>query len=336
MNSRREFITLLAGAAAAPSLLWPLAARAQQPERMRRIGVLMDTAESNAEGQARLTAFQQVLRERGWVEGRNIRIDVRWPVGNVAHAQAYAAELVALAPDAIFAIANAQLRALSRQTRSIPIVFVGASDPVGGGYVESFARPGGNITGFTLFESSMAGKWLAALKEVAPAVSRAAIMVNPETGTLRGKFYVGEFETSAAALAIEPATAVVHNAGDIEAAIVALGQRSNSGLIVAPDGFTQAYDTLIVGLAARHRVPAVFGVGNFARSGGLMSYGPDLVEVCRRAATYVDRILRGEKPAELPVQAPTKFELVINLKTAKELGLEIPPSLLARADEVIE
>jgi putative ABC transport system substrate-binding protein len=329
---RRELITLLGAAAA----VWPLAARAQQGERMRRIGVLMDTAESNVEGQARLAAFQHVLSERGWVEGRNIRFDVRWPAGDVERAQAYAAELVALAPDAIFAVGNAQLRPLSRASRTIPIVFIGASDPVGAGYVESFPRPGGNVTGFTLFEASMAGQWLAALKEIAPPVGRVAIMVNPDTGTLRGKFYLREFESSAVTLAVEPETVVVHNAGEIEAAIAALGSRPHSGLVVAPDGFTQAHDTFIIELAARHRVPAVFGVGNFARSGGLMSYGPDFVDVFRRAATYVDRILRGEKPAELPVQAPTKFELVINLKTAKALGLEVPPMLLARADEVIE
>ena len=330
--SRREFITLLGGVAVA----WPLAARAQQPERMRRIGVLMDTAANNTEGQERFAAFRQVLRERGWVEDRNIQIDVRWPVGDMVRAQAYATELVAFAPDAIFAIANAQIRPLSRETRIIPIVFLGASDPVGAGYVESIARPGGNITGFTLFEPTMAGKWLSALKEVAPAVTRIAMMVNPDTGTLEGKFYLPEFETSAAALSIEPETAVVRNRSDIEKVIVALGQRPNNALIVAPDGFTQAYDTFIVSLAARHRVPTVFGVGNFARSGGLMSYGPDFVDTCRRAATYVDRILRGEKPADLPVQAPTKFELVINLNTARALGLEVPPSLLARADEVIE
>ncbi len=329
---RREFIACLGAAVT----MFPFAAGAQQPERMRRIGVLMDTAESNAEGQTRLAAFRDVLRERGWVEGPNLRIDVRWPVGDAERAKRYAAELVALAPDAIFAIANAQLRPLSRETRSIPIVFLGASDPIGGGYVKSFARPGGNITGFTLFEASMAGKWLSMLKEVAPALTRVAIMVNPETGMLRGTFYLREFQTSAAALAVKPMTTTVRNAKDIEATIAELGQDASTGLIVAPDGFMQAYDTFIVGLAAHHRVPTTFGIGNFARSGGLMSYGPDLVEVSRRAATYVDRILRGEKPADLPVQAPTKFELVINLKAAKALGITMPPSLLARADEVIE
>jgi putative ABC transport system substrate-binding protein len=331
MLRRQKFIMLLGSVAT-----WPVAARAQQGERMRRIGVLMDTAENNTEGQARFAAFRQVLRERGWVEGRNIQIDVRWPAGDAKRAQAFGAEIIALAPDAIFAIANAQLRPLSRATRTIPIVFIGASDPVGAGYVESLARPGGNITGFTLFEPTMAGKWLANLKEVAPTVTRVAIMVNPDTGTLAGKFYLHELEVAAAALAVEPETAVVRDGNEIERAVAALGQRPNSGLIVAPDGFTQAHDTRIVGLAARHRVPTVFGVGNFARSGGLMSYGPDFVDVSRRAGTYVDRILRGERPADLPVQAPTKFELLINLKTAKALGLEVPPTLLARADEMIE
>jgi putative ABC transport system substrate-binding protein len=329
---RRQFITILGSAA----IGWPLAVRAQQAVPPRRIGVLMDTAESNAEGQTRFAAFREILRERGWAEGRNLQIDVRWPVGDAERAKGYATELIALAPDAIFAIANAQLRPLAQETRSIPIVFLGASDPIGAGYVTSFARPGGNVTGFTLFEASMAGKWLSMLKEIAPAVTRVAIMVNPDTGMLRGTFYLREFQTSAVALAMKPETATVHNAKDIEAAIAQLAQPANSGLIVAPDGFMQAYDTFIVDLAARHRVPAIFGVGNFARSGGLISYGPDLVEACRRAATYVDRILRGEKASELPVQAPTKFELIINLKTAKALGLDIPPTLLARADEVIE
>jgi putative ABC transport system substrate-binding protein len=325
----RKFISVLGGAVA-----WPLAVYAQQVVRSRRIGVLMDTAENNEEGQKRLAAFRATLLERGWVEGRNIQFDVRWPVGDLERAKTYAAELIAIGPDAIFAIANAQLRALSQQTQTIPIVFLGASDPVGGGYVKSFARPGGNITGFTLFEASMAGKWLSALKEVAPALTRVAIMVNPETGILKGTFYLRDFETSAAALAVKPETATVRNARDIEAAIDELGKFGSSGLIVAPDGFMQAYDTFIVDLAARHRVPIISGIANFARSGGLMSYGPDLVEACRRAATYVDRILHGERPAELPV--PTKFELVINLKAAKALGITIPPTLLTRADEVIE
>ena len=328
---RREFISALGGA-----VLWPLTVAAQHVEPSLRIGVLMDTAESNEEGQKRFAAFRDVLRERGWLEGRNIQVDVRWPVGDVERAKTYAAELIAIGPNAIFAIANAQLRPLSQQTHTIPIVFLGAADPVAGGYVKSFPCPGGNITGFILFEASIVGKWLSALKEIAPALTRVAMMVNPETAGLRGTFYSREFQTSAVALALEPEAINVRNAQDIEAAIAALGQRGSSGLVVAPDGFMQAYDTFIVDLAAQHRIPAIFGIGNFARSGGLISYGPDLVEACRRAATYVDRILRGEKPAELPVQAPTKFELVINLKAAKALGLTVPPTLLARADEVIE
>jgi putative ABC transport system substrate-binding protein len=332
MIRRREAITVLSGTAVA----WPLAARSQQPGRVRRIGVLMDTAESNAEGRARLDAFRQGLGERGWIAGRSFQLELRWPAADVTRAQADAAEIVALAPDAVLAVANAQIRPLSKQTRTIPIVFVGASDPVGSGYVASFARPGGNITGFTLFEAPMAGKWLAALKEVAPAIKRAAILVNPETGTLRGTLYLSEFQKAAAALGVEPQTASVRDAREIEAAVAALGIHPGSGLVVAPDGFAQAHDALIVSLAAKHRVPAVYGVGNFARSGGLISYGPDFPDVFRRAATYVDRILRGETPADLPVQAPAKFELLINLRSAKALGLELPAALLARTDEVIE
>jgi putative tryptophan/tyrosine transport system substrate-binding protein len=328
MIPRRQFITFLGGAAAA----WPIAAQAQQPERIRLIGVLMDTAENNPEGQARFAVFRQTLRERNWVEGHSARIDTRWSL----RTQGQAAEVIALAPDAILAVTNSQLRLVSVETRTIPIVFVGASDPIGAGYVESFARPGGNITGFTLFEASMAGKWLAALKEVSPAISRVAIMVNPETGTRRGTFYNDYFENSARALAIEPDTMVVRSASDIEAGIAALGQHAHSGVIVSPDGFLNIHEMFIVGLLARHHMPAIFGLANFARNGGLMSYGPDVLDACRRAAIYIDRILRGEKPAELPVQAPVKYKLVINLKTAKALGLQIPPSILARADEVIE
>jgi putative ABC transport system substrate-binding protein len=329
---RRDFITAFGGAAAG----WPLAVHAQQLDRMRRIGVLMDTAESNPEGRLRIATLRQGLQERGWTEGRNVRIDYRWAGGDAARSRGYAMELVGFKPDVIFAYANAQLRPLSQETRTIPIVFVGASDPVGAGYATSFARPGGNITGFTLFEASMAGKWLGLLKEMAPAIVRVAIMVNPDTGMLRGSFYLHAFETAAAALKVEPATAVVRNASDIEAAIAALGQRYGSGLIVAPDGFAQAHDESIVALAIRHRVPAIYGPANFAKLGGLMSYGPDLVDVCRRAAGHIDRILRGENPAELPIEAPTLFKMIVNLKTARALGLEVPPMLLARADEVIE
>ncbi len=319
---RREFITLLGGAAAA----WPLAARAQQRDGVRRIAVLMDTEETNTDGQARIAAFRQGLQQLGWTEDRNIRIDLRWGGGDVERTRAYAAELVGLKPDVIFAYAVAQLAPLSRETHEIPIVFCGASAPVADGFVASF----------TQYEPPMVGKWLGALKEIAPAVARVAIIVNPETAPLRGTFYLREFEIAAGTFHIEPLTRFVHSAADIEAVVAALGQTPNSGLIVAPETFTTANRALFIALAERHRVPAIYGIRQFPASGGLMSYGPDTVDTVRRAASYVDRILRGEKPAELPVQAPTKFEFVINAKTAKALGLELPPTLLARADEVIE
>jgi len=328
---RRDFITLIGGAPVA----WPLAAHAQQ-DQMRRIGALMDTAESNPVGQTRIAEFRQGLQELGWSDGRTIRIDTRWAGGDAERARVLAAELVGLKPDAIFAFGNGQLRPLSQQTNSIPIVFVGASDPVGAGYAASFARPGGNITGFTLFEPSMVGKWVAALKEIAPALVQVAFMVNPDTAVLHGKLYSAAFEAAAATLMVEPVTVDVYSVSDIEAAIGTLGQRPNIGLIVHPDGFFEAHREVIVTHAARHRVPAIYGGRNFPPSGGLMSYGPDLVDACRRATTYIDRILRGEKPGELPIQAPTRFQMVVNLKAAKALGLDVPPSLLVRADEVIE
>jgi putative ABC transport system substrate-binding protein len=334
--TRREFITLLAGAAVAPALHWPLAAHAQQPAGMRRIGALMDTAEDNSDGQLRVAALRQGLLELGWSESRNVRIDVRWSGGNIERAHFHAAELVGLRPDLIFVYANSQLAPLARETRTIPIVFVGASDPVGAGYIASFARPGGNITGLTLFEASLAGKWLGSLKEIAPAVTRVAIMVNPEAAVVRGTLYAGAFEAAARTLTVEPIPAIVHNTGDIETAMAALARQPDSGVIVAPDTFTNIHRDLIVALAARHRIPAIYSHRQFPMSGGLMSYGPDTADTVRRSASYVDRILRGEKPAELPVQAATKFELVVNLKTAKALGLDPPAMLLARADEVIE
>ena len=329
---RREFIKLLGGAAA-----WPFAARAQQAsERTRRLGVLMYTAESNADGQERLAAFRQRLQELGWTEGRNLRIDVRWGGGDVVRIRDHAAELVGFAPDVLLAYASAPLAALARETRTVPIVFIGVSDPVGAGHVASFARPGGNITGFTLFEPSLGGKWLATLKEIAPATVRAALMANPDTAILQGRLYVPAFELAAAALFIEAITAHVRSAGEVEAAIAWLGQRPGSGLIVVPELFTSTHRELIVRLAAQHRVPAMYPFREYPGIGGLVSYGPDSVATIRRSAAYIDRILRGEKPAELPVQAQTKFELVINLNTAKALGLDVPPMLLARADEVIE
>jgi putative tryptophan/tyrosine transport system substrate-binding protein len=332
---RREFITLLGGAAATP-MLRPLAARAQQANGMRRIAAFMDTSEDNAEGQARIAAFRQGLVQLGWTEGRNIQIDLRWGAGDVERTRRFASEIVKMSPDVIFAYSNAQLGPVSRETPTIPIVFVGASAPVADGYVESFARPGRNITGFTQYESSMAGTWLAALKEIAPAIARVAILTNPETAVSRGTFYLRELEGAAAKFNVEPVTRFVHSAADIEAALAALGQQPNSGLIVAPETFTTTNRELFITLAERNKVPAIYGLRQFPASGGLMSYGPDTIDTVRRATSYVDRILRGEKPAELPVQAPTKFEFVINARTAKALGLTIPPAMMLRADEVIE
>jgi putative tryptophan/tyrosine transport system substrate-binding protein len=332
---RREFISLFGSAVALPMISARVAC-AQQRDGMRRIAALMDTAADNREGQARVAAFREGLRQHGWTEGQNIQIDLRWGGGDVARTQAYAAELVNRKPDVIFAYAKAQLEPLSHATRTIPIVFCGASAPVVDGFVASFARPGGNITGFTQYEPSMVGKWLGALKEIAPALARVAIVVNPDTSPMHGTFYLQEFATAAASFHIEPITSFVHSPADIEAAMAALVQKPSGGLIVAPETFTTAHRQLFIALAERHKLPAIYGLRQFPATGGLMSYGPDTVDTVRRAADYVDRILRGEPPAELPVQAPTKFEFVINAKTAKALGLTIPESFLVRADEVIE
>jgi putative tryptophan/tyrosine transport system substrate-binding protein len=329
---RRAFITLLGGVAAT----WPLAARAQQTERVHRVGALMPFNAHDEEGRVFIAALRQALQKSGWTDGRNVRIESRWIGHDVERRNAYAVELVNLSPEVIFACFSAQLSALLRATRSIPIVFVGVSDPVESGYVASFARPGGNVSGFTFWEPSMGGKWLEALKELVPRLARVAIMMNPETITGRGAAILKTFETAAAALSVEPVTSAVGSVNDIEAAFAALSPQSDSGLFVAPDTFTQAHRELIIALAAQHRLPAVYANRFFVTNGGLISYGTDLVDTVRRAASYIDRILKGEKPAELPVQAPTKFELVINLKTAKTLGLDVPPTLLARADEVIE
>jgi len=330
--TRREFIALLGSTAT----LWPPLARAQHPDGMSRIAALMDTDDSNSDGQTRVAALKQTLQQLGWIEGRNMRLDLRWGGGDVERTRGFAAELVHLSPDVIFAYAKAQLAPLSRETRTIPIVFCGASAPVEDGFIASFAHPGGNITGFTQYEPSMVGKWLGTLKEIAPATGQVAIVVNPETAPLRGTFYLHEFETAAATLGVKPITNFVHNEADVEAAIAALGQAPNSGLIVAPETFTTAHRKLFIALAERNRVPAIYGLRQFSETGGLMSYGPDTVDTVRRAAGYIDRILRGEKPADLPVQAPTKFEFVINVKTAKALGLTIPEAFFIRADEVIE
>ena len=326
---RREFVGLLGGVAAA----WPLLAQAQQAGRTRRVAALWPFNEADSDGQAALAALRAGLRELGWVD---IAIESRWGGGSVERTRGYAAELVGLSPDVIFAYFNAQLSPLSRQTRTVPIVFVGASDPVGAGYVASLSRPGGNITGFTLYEPTLAGKWLGVLKEVTPGLARVALLINPDTAVLRGTFYTQAFESAASTLGVEPIMAKVFSISDIDAAVQSLAKQPGSGLIVAPDTFSEVNGDLIVLLASQHRVPAVYAISRYARRGGLISYGPNLPDAVKRAATYLDRILRGEKPAELPVQAPVKFDLVVNLKTARALGLSVPESFLLRADEVIE
>jgi putative ABC transport system substrate-binding protein len=326
---RREFITLLGGAAAC----WPLAARAQQAERMRRIGVLMNVAADDPEGQARIAAFHQGLQESGWTLGRNARIDARWAV-DADSSRRYAAELVGLAPDVILASAAAAVGALQQTTRTIPIVFVTVIDPVGAGFVESLAHPSGNITGFSLFEYTLSGKWLELLKEIAPSVTRAAILRDPAVGSGAGQYAI--IQAVAPSLRVELRPIDAREPGEIERAIVTFARTPNGGLIIAGSPAAVVHRDLIITLAARHQLPAVYPQPYFARSGGLMAYGSDTVSPFRRAAGYVDRILKGAKPADLPVQAPTRYELVINLKTAKALGLEMPATLLARADEVIE
>ncbi|HVI61229.1 MAG TPA: ABC transporter substrate-binding protein [Bradyrhizobium sp.] len=330
MIKRREFITLLGGAAVA----WPLAVRAQPTtERVRRIGVLVSTTADDPEGQARIAAFHQGLQERGWTLGRNARVDVRWGAFDADSSRHYATELVALAPEVIVASASAAMGAL-QQMRTVPIVFVSIIDPVGAGFVESLARPGGNVTGFSLFEYGLSGKWLELLKEIAPSVTRAAVLREAALASGVGQYAI--IQAVASSLGIELRPIDLRDPGEIERGVLAFAREPNSGLIIvgAPSGVV--HRDLIIALAARHRLPAVYPYPAFAHSGGLISYGPDAVDQYRRAAGYVDRILKGAKPADLPVQAPTKYELVINLKTAKALGLEIPSSVLARADEVIE
>jgi putative ABC transport system substrate-binding protein len=326
---RRTFISLLGGAAA-----WPLAAHAQQNERMRRVGVLMNFAADDPEGQSRNAAFLQGLSELGWTVGRNLRIDYRWGAGDPDRYRQYAAELLALAPDVILANSSAALASLLQATRTVPIVFTTVADPVGAGYVDSLARPGGNATGFLLWDYSIAAKWLELLKEIAPHVTRA--MVFRQSALAAGPGQFGVIQAAAPSLGVDLRVADVRDAREIERAVTTFAQGSNGGLIVTGSPGALSHRTLIVALAARHRLPAVYSARVFTVDGGLISYGPDSVDQLRRAAGYVDRILKGEKPADLPVQAPTKYELVINLKTAKELGLEIPPTVLARADEVIE
>jgi putative ABC transport system substrate-binding protein len=327
---RREFITLLGGAAAA----WPLAARAQQPERMHRIGVLLPAAADDAIFQARLAAFHQALALLGWIIGRNVRIDTRWATTNRAEIQRQAAELAALAPDVILATGDSTVPPLLQATRSVPIVFPVVTDPLGAGYVESLARPGGNVTGFMNLEYGTGGKWLDLLKEIAPTVTRAAVLRDPANPSQTAQF--GAIQGVAPSLKVEVTPVGMRDAGEIERAVAAFAGSPNGGLIVTAGSAAVRHRALIVTLAARHKLPAVYWERFFVAAGGLISYGADLIENYRRAAGYVDRILKGENPADLPVQAPTKYELAINLMTAKALGLEVPPPLLARADEVIE
>ena len=326
---RRDLISILGGAAA-----WPMVARAQQSERVRRIGVLLPQAADNAQFQTWVGAFLQELGQLGWTIGRNVRIDTRWATANAADIRRHAAELVALAPDVILAHGDSTVGPLLQATRTVPIVFPIVSDPVGAGFVDSLARPGGNATGFMIFEYGISAKWLELLKEIAPSVTRVAVLRDPTIPAGIGQF--GVIQAVAPSHRVEVNPVNMRDAGEIERAIVALARSGNGGLIVTASGPAFAHRDLIVMLVARHKLPALYFDRSFVVAGGLISYGPDRIDQYRKAAGYVDRILKGEKPSDMPVQAPTKFELVINLKTAKALGLTVPPSLLASADEVIE
>jgi putative tryptophan/tyrosine transport system substrate-binding protein len=331
---RREFIGALGSAAAA----WPLVARAQQPDRIRRIGVLASLAEDDPEMTARLAGFRQGLEKRGWSEGRNVSIDTRFaPDSSADRLQVLARELIALQPDVILAIGAATpiVAALQRETRTIPIVFAPAADPVGSGFVASLPRPGGNITGLMLFEASVTGKWLAMLKEIAPRLERVALVINPKTAAYYN-FYLRAAESVSPSLGIKLVPSLVENVADIERTIEAFARTPNGGLLLPPDATNNIHRDLIIELAAKYSLPTVAWLRVFVAAGGLMSYGVDYVDMSRQAAAYVDRILRGDKPADLPVQAATKFETIVNLKTAKALGLTVPPGLLVAADEVIE
>ena len=327
---RRTFIGSVAGGL----LAVPLAARAQQDARTRRIGILMGIAENDPEGQARVAAFRQGLQDLKWVEGRNIRIDIRWGTGDATRAKAYAAELVSLAPDVILATNTPTVRALQQATRAVPMVFAGLTDPVGDGAVTSLSKPGGNITGFSSFDAAIAGKWLQLLKEISLNIVRVAVIFNPDTAP--HSIFMPALEAAAPSVALKLIRATVRDTAAIENAIATLGREPGGGLVVMPDVFVTGHRELVIALAARNRVPAVYPFRYWVAQGGLLGYGPDIVDQYRRVATYIDRILQGAKPADLPVQAPTKFELAINLRTAKAVGLTIPQSLLVRADEVIE
>jgi len=326
---RREFIAGLGGAAA-----WPVVARAQQPERMRRVGTLTASAVDDPDAQARQAALQQGLTQLGWIEGRNLRIDARAAAGNADNTRKYAAELVALAPDVIVAGGSAPVEPLLQATRTVPIVCAIVPDPVGAGYVRSLARPGGNATGFMMFEYNLSGKWLELLKQIAPSVTRAAVLRDPTLTAGIGQFAV--IQSVAPSVGVDVSAINLRDAGEIEAAVADFAREPNGGLILTASALASVHRDLIVALAARYKLPAVYISRFYAAGGGLISYGPDFIDQYRRAAGYVDRILKGEKPADLPVQVPTKYELIINLKTAKALGLTVPPALLSRADEVIE
>jgi putative tryptophan/tyrosine transport system substrate-binding protein len=328
---RRSFITLLGGAAAA----WPLAARAQQPNGMRRIGILITLAESDTVGQAYVGAFREGLQKLGWMEGRTFRIDTRRATPDVESIQRFAKELVALQPDVILTQNTPTTASMLQQTRTIPIIFANVADPVGSGFVASLPRPGGNVTGFITMEPTIPSKWVELIKEIAPRVARVAFLFNPATAPYFG-VYVNPFKAAAATFGVEPIIARVHDTSELETIIAALARDPNGGLVVMPDGFLVAHRAEIASLALRYRLPAVYPFRVFTEVGGLLSYGNDLVDQYRRAAIYADRILKGEKPGDLPVQVPVKFELVINRKTAEALGLDVPPSFYWRADEVIE
>jgi putative ABC transport system substrate-binding protein len=329
---RRQFIAGLGSVAA-----WPVVARAQQSDHVRRIGVLMSYDENDPQAKARLSAFTQALSDLGWTDGGKVRMDVRWAAGNIDQMRMLAKELVELQPDVIYSNSTPGTAALQRETRTLPIVFATPADPVSDGFVASLARPGGNITGFASQEEAMAGKWAELLTEIAPGIKQVAFMFNPGTASGSGSHFLNAFETAARSAKVTPIAAPVRNDVDIKTVINSLGREAGGGLVVMPDGgFTNVHRGEIILLAAQNNIPALYPTSGFVRDGGLVSYGPDRADIMRRSASYIDRILRGAKPADLPVQLPTKFEMVVNLKTAKALGLTVPQSILLRADEVIE
>jgi putative tryptophan/tyrosine transport system substrate-binding protein len=329
---RREFVALLGGLGA----VWPLVGRAQNIQGMRRIGVLHSTPESDLEAKAELAAFEQELKNFGWRDGQNIRIDYRFGAGDLTRIVAFAKELVASKPDLVVARSTPVLKAVAAETKTIPIVFIGVSDPIGEGLATSLARPGGNVTGFTNVESAMAGKWVELLKDITPGLKRVAFLFNPPTAPGGGAYYARLVEGAAAALGVGAISGPVYAASDIDAVVTKLAHEPGGGLIALPDAFTNTHRTVIFELAMRHRLPAVYTFGHYAVEGGLIAYGANIVDLYRRSASYVDRILKGEPAGDLPIQAPAKFELMINLATARALGITVPSSLLARADQLLE